>query len=80
MLGLVHLEHKFHPITSLDKLMFLIKNLNQANPTTTAVSIGALLVLIICRWIKTRCKKYWFIYRIPEVLVVVIVSTGKPTS
>lgn len=75
MLGLVALEHIEHPNTSLDKLIFLIKHIPQANLTTTSISIGAFVVLVLCRQIKVRCKKYWFIYRIPEVLVVVLVST-----
>ncbi|THU89763.1 sulfate anion transporter [Dendrothele bispora CBS 962.96] len=76
MFGLVPLERIVHPSTTLEKLLFLIENMfTHYNLATTVISISALAVLIFMRLFKNMFKKYWFIYRIPEVLVVVILST-----
>lgn len=76
MFGLVPREHELHPITTLDKLLFLIENVfTHMNPTTTLISFSALFSLVFLRNFKGRFQKYWWIYRIPEVLVV-IVSTS----
>lgn len=77
MLGLVALERMVHPSTTLEKLLFLIENVKNSNPTTTIVSFGALGTLVVLRFIKGIFKNYWFIYRIPEVLLVVVVSTSQ---
>ena len=78
MFGLVAREHAAHPQTTLDKLLFLIENVfTHSNPTTTVISFSALFVLVFLRTFKGKFKKYWWIYRIPEVLVVVIVSTSE---
>jgi hypothetical protein len=76
MFGLVALEHTLHPSTSLEKIAFLIENVfTHSNRATTSISFGALLALILLRVSKNRFQKYWWIYRMPEVLVVVIIST-----
>jgi cobalamin biosynthesis protein CobD/CbiB len=76
MFGLVALEHTVHPANTIEKLVFLIENaFTHYNRTTTTISFGALLVLVCLRASKTMFQKYWWIYRLPEVLVVVVVST-----
>jgi hypothetical protein len=77
MFGLVPLERTVHPSTTMEKLLFLIENMfTHYNPVTTVISFTALAALILLRSLKNMFKRYWFIYRIPEVLVVVILSTG----
>ncbi|KAJ7578335.1 sulfate anion transporter [Mycena floridula] len=77
MLGLVPLEHLLHPESSVDKLLFLARNtFTHYNPTTTLISFSALFTLVFLRTVKGLFKKYWFIYRIPEVLVVVLGFTA----
>ena len=46
----------------------------------TRLRIAALAVLVALRYLKGKCRRYWFIYRIPEVLIVVIASTGRKHS
>ncbi len=78
MCGLTELEHMLNPDTTLDKFIFFIENgWEHSHRLTTVVSFGTLVVLISMRMIKGLFKNYWFIYRIPEVLIVVIVATGK---
>jgi hypothetical protein len=77
MLGLTDLQHAVHPETTLDKIHFLWDNtLTHFHPHTTVISFTALLALVCCRNFKNMFKKYWFIYRMPEVLLVVAASTG----
>ena len=78
MFGLSSLEHASHAQSTTDKARFLVHALyqNRAHGLTTIVSFGMLGVLVLVRWCKERAKRWWFIYRIPEVLVVVIVSTS----
>ncbi|KAJ3980743.1 sulfate anion transporter [Lentinula detonsa] len=76
MLGLVPMERVLNPATTVEKLLFLIENMfTHSNPNTAIISSVALGTLILLRILKRCFKKYWFIYRIPEVLVVVVVST-----
>lgn len=78
MLGLVPLERILHPSTTVEKFLFLVENMfTNGNPTTAIVSFVALGTLLVLRFLKGIFKKYWFIYRIPEVLVVVVVSTSE---
>lgn len=81
MFGLTELEHVVNPQTTLDKFIFLLRNAaeNEHRPTTL-ISFGALAVLVALRYLKGKCRRYWFIYRIPEVLIVVIASTGRKHS
>ncbi len=79
LLGLVGREHEVNPHSTMEKLMFIIENAaTHEHRPTTLISFGSLLILVILRNLKhTRLvQKYWFIHRIPEVLVVVIVSTS----
>ncbi|KAF8058779.1 sulfate anion transporter [Lyophyllum atratum] len=76
MFGLVPLQRSLHPDTTFDKVLFLIEHaFTKANVRTTIISFTALAALIALRFIKNLCKRFWWIYRIPEVLIVVIVST-----
>ncbi|KAG6887409.1 hypothetical protein C0995_015596 [Termitomyces sp. Mi166 len=76
MFGLVALQKVIKPETTGEKIFFLLQNtFSHLNPVTTAISFSALAVLLILRNVKNLFKKYWFIYRLPEVLIVVIVST-----
>jgi high affinity sulfate transporter 1 len=76
MFGLTALSGAVHPHTTLDKLLFLVENaFTHSHRTTTSISFGALLVLVTIRCVKTFFKKWWWIYRLPEVLVVVVFST-----
>ncbi|KAI0753444.1 sulfate anion transporter [Daedaleopsis nitida] len=76
MFGLTKLEHALQPKSTLEKLLFLIENaFTHAHELTTMISFGALGVLVAIRSFKQAFKKYWFIYRLPEVFIVVVVST-----
>ncbi|KAK0212335.1 sulfate anion transporter [Desarmillaria ectypa] len=76
MLGLTGLEHALHPGTTWDKFIFILDHfLGHTNLTTAAISFGSFLTLVFMRKAKQSFVKYWWIYRIPEVLVVVIIST-----
>jgi MFS superfamily sulfate permease-like transporter len=75
MFGLTARAHENHLLTTLDKIIFLSENVISYMHTHTAVvSFGALLVLVILRSVKNFFHKHWWIYRLPEVLVVVVVS------
>lgn len=77
MFGLTKLSHELDLETTLDKIVFLCEYAwSHYNKLTTIVSFGALFTLIAIRSAKNQFRKYWFIYRIPEVLLVVIASTG----
>ena len=77
MFGLVSLQHVYNPEHTLEKLLFLVENapLHMHKPTTI-ISFTALLVLVVLRTVKCAFKKYPWIYRLPEVLIVVVVSTS----
>jgi high affinity sulfate transporter 1 len=76
MLGLVGLEHQLHPQSTFDKFIFIVENaLTHAHPTTTLISFSAFAVLVFLRSFKNLFRNYWWIYRLPEVFVVVVVST-----
>jgi hypothetical protein len=44
------------------------------------VSFGALLVLVFMRIFKGYFRNIWWIYRLPEVLIVVVLSTSNSPS
>lgn len=78
MLGLTKLLHQLDPETTVQKFMFLVKNaLQYSNPLTATISFSALFALVALRVFKNKFKHIWWIYRVPEVLVVVIASTSK---
>lgn len=77
MFGLVDLEHEVNPRTTLAKLDFLLENvMTRKHRLVTVISFGSLLILVAVRHLKGMFQKYWFIFRIPKVLLVVIFSTG----
>ncbi|PIL32730.1 transporter [Ganoderma sinense ZZ0214-1] len=76
MFGLTALEHVVQPKSTLEKLWFLLEHaFTRAHELTTVISFGALGVLVGFRAFKQAFKRYWFIYRLPEVFIVVVVST-----
>ncbi|TCD66273.1 hypothetical protein EIP91_001602 [Steccherinum ochraceum] len=76
MFGLTALHHQVNPQSTLEKFVFLVDNaFTNGHRTTTIISFAALAALVLMRNFKNLFKKYWFIYRIPEVLIVVVVST-----
>lgn len=80
MFGLTKLMRQVDPQTTLEKTAFLLRNVyDNANVLTTTISFSALFALVALRYLKAYFKNTWYIYRIPEVLVVVIVSTGTPS-
>jgi len=74
MLGLVPLEKILRPKTTVDKLFFLIAHVPDLHIPTSTVAFGAFAALVVLRYIKGSFKSSW-IKGIPEVLIVVIVST-----
>jgi len=78
MFGLVALENKLNPESTLDKIIFLLEYVwTHYHKPTMLVSFGALLVLIFMRSFKSHFRHTWWIYRLPEVLIVVVLSTSK---
>lgn len=78
MFGLVKLEEQIGPHTSLDKILFLVEYVwTDSHKLTTLVSFGVLFVLIFLRLFKQSFKRTWWIYRLPEVLLVVVAFTCK---
>jgi MFS superfamily sulfate permease-like transporter len=77
MLGLVALEHKMNPQTTLEKILFLVEyGLTRAHRPTAVISAIALVALIMLRMLKASLRRFKWVARIPEVLIVVIVSTS----
>ena len=76
MFGLTQLQHVLDPETTVDKIVFLCRYaLSRMNPVTAIISFSALFSLVALRSIRNKFKGVWWIYRVPEVLVVVVVST-----
>ncbi|EMD33228.1 hypothetical protein CERSUDRAFT_118269 [Gelatoporia subvermispora B] len=76
MFGLTELQSHYQLHSTLDKTVFLLEHVwTHAHRLTTVVSFGALAVLLFFRFFKRVCRKYWFIYRLPEVFIVVVCST-----
>ena len=77
MFGLVELQHVFDPETTIQKIEFLLKNVfTHAHRMTTIISFVALFSLVLFREFKNLFKSKWWIYRLPEVLIIVVASTG----
>lgn len=77
MFGLVALQHDLHPTTTLSKIIFLIEKApTHFHKATTIISFSTLGTLVALRYIKRYFKNIWWIYRMPEVLIVVIISTS----
>ena len=78
MLGLVGLQHQLNPHSTLEKIVFLVDNaFTHTHRLTALVSFTALAILVILRKLKVACKRWWFIYRLPEVFLVVVISTSE---
>ncbi|KAG1851473.1 sulfate transporter family-domain-containing protein [Suillus subalutaceus] len=76
MFGLVALENQMNPESTLDKIVFLLEySWSDYHKPTMLVSFGALLVLIFMRIFKGYFRRTWWIERLPEVLLVVVLST-----
>lgn len=79
MFGLAALEDRVRPETTLDKILFLVEYVwTHTHKLTALISFGVLFVLIFLRLFKESFRKTWWIYRLPEVLLVVVASTCKP--
>jgi hypothetical protein len=77
MLGLTALEHKLKPETTLEKIFFLVEyGFTKAHRPTSFVSACALASLVTLRMLKASLRRFKWITRVPEVLIVVIVSTS----
>ena len=78
MFGLTQLQHLVDPETALQKLQLLAGNVfTHAHKPTTIISFGALFSLVLFREFKGLFKRKWWIYNLPEILIVVVASTGK---
>jgi MFS superfamily sulfate permease-like transporter len=77
MLGLVALEHKLNPQTTLEKILFLVEyGFTRSHRPTAFISAIALAALVMLRMLKASLRRYKWVARVPEVLIVVIVSTS----
>ena len=74
MLGLLPIEKAHHPKTTMGKIFFLVEHVPDLHAPTTMVAFGAFGALVALKYIKGLFKSGW-IRGIPEVLIVVIVST-----
>lgn len=76
MLGLTALEHKVKPESTLEKIFFLVEfAFTDAHYPTFVVSACALGALVLLRLLKASLRRFKWVAGIPEVLLVVIVST-----
>lgn len=78
LLGLVGLSEE-HGISeassSISRLFFLLHYIKDSHPLTSLVSLASVLFLTFSRITKTKLAKYKFLQLVPEVLVVVVVSS-----
>jgi Sulfate permease family len=78
MFGLTKLHHVGDAETTLDKIHFLFQNvMTKSNRLTAIISFSALFALVAFRYFKNKFKGTWWIYRLPEVLIVVVASTSQ---
>ena len=76
MFGLVGLEEKYNPHTTIDKIEFLVLNLPNMHQPTAVVAFGTLALLILVRALKRHvAKRLKWTYLVPEVLIAVGLST-----
>ncbi|KAI6029335.1 hypothetical protein PISMIDRAFT_493515 [Pisolithus microcarpus 441] len=76
MFGLAELENALQPESTLDKIIFLMEYIwSDAHRLTTLISFGMLAALIFFRAFKNYFKNTWWIYRLPEVLIAVVLAT-----
>jgi hypothetical protein len=77
MLGLTALEHTVKPETTLEKIFFLVEyGFTRSHRPTFFVSACALVALVMLRLLKASLRQFKWVARVPEVLIVVIVSTS----
>lgn len=78
LLGLVTLSEE-HGITeassSIARLLFLIKNIQYSHVLTTSVSAVSVSFLVLARVTKSKLAKFRWFQLLPEVLLVVIISS-----
>lgn len=78
LLGLVTLSEE-HGITeassSIARLLFLIKNIQYSHVLTTSVSAASVSFLVLARVTKSKLAKFKWFQLLPEVLLVVIISS-----
>lgn len=83
MLGLEVLQHtiKNSPVSIPEKVLFIIENLPRAQKLTSLISFGSLGSLLVIRKLKalivTYGGKWKYMKYLPEVFVVVLVTTSK---
>ncbi|KAI0733717.1 sulfate anion transporter, partial [Fomitopsis betulina] len=76
MFGLTALRNQVQLHTTLDKFIFIVENVwEHSHQLTVIIGFSALAILLAIRSFKGLFKRYTFIYRLPEVLLVVIFST-----
>ncbi|KAI0002285.1 sulfate anion transporter [Russula compacta] len=76
MLGLTALEHTLNPQSTLEKIIFLVEyGFTRAHGPTSFISACALVALIMLRMLKASLRRFRWVQGVPEVLIVVIVST-----
>lgn len=78
MFGLTALERQLQPESTMDKIIFLVHyGWSHAHELTTLLSFGVLLALMLFRYLKNCFKNTWWIYRLPEVLITVVLATSR---
>ncbi|KIV98800.1 hypothetical protein, variant [Verruconis gallopava] len=61
--------------SSVDKLIFIIRNGKYAHALTCAVSFGALAIIMVCREVKKRMQpRYPSVAYIPDRFIIVVLS------
>jgi MFS superfamily sulfate permease-like transporter len=76
MFGLVSLEEKYNPHTTVDKIEFLVRNLGNMHHPTSVIAFTTLALLVLVRQFKRRAAmRFKWTYLIPEVLITVGLST-----
>lgn len=76
MFGLVPLEDIQQPVTTLEKFIFLFRNLNSTHRPTALVSFITLVLLIFVRTVKRRLvTTLKWMYILPEVFLAIVLST-----
>lgn len=76
MFGLVGLEDKYNPHTTVDKIEFLVRNLTNVHYPTTVVAFSTLALIILVRQFKRHAaKRFKWTSLFPEVLITVGLST-----
>ena len=76
MFGLTALRNQVQLHTTLDKLVFIAENVwEPSHRLTMLIGFSALAILLAIRRFKGFFQRYTLIYRLPEVLLVVVFST-----